>query len=125
MTRRFCPALVAFLALASAGACAAQGWPAADCTALLASGHPRPAWGSKDKLGQDALLMLINYQLAVAACQKDEELKLLRQMAAAGKAKAPEPKAPEPKPAAEPKAPAEPGAAERPAFPRLETDPKP
>lgn len=56
----------------------AQGWPGADCSNLLASGHPRPAWGSKEKVTQEGLLMMINYQMAVSACQQDEVIKLLK-----------------------------------------------
>jgi hypothetical protein len=71
-----CICVAALCALASPAR--AQGWPTADCQALLQSGFPKPLWGSSEKLGQDALLMMINYQLAVSLCQQDELLKIQR-----------------------------------------------
>lgn len=56
----------------------AQGWTTADCAAILAAGHPRPVWGTSEKITQEGLLMMINYQLAYGACQQDEVLKALR-----------------------------------------------
>lgn len=57
----------------------AQGWPVADCAAILIAGHPKPAWGSKEKITQEGLLLMINYQMTISACQQDELIKALRQ----------------------------------------------
>jgi hypothetical protein len=64
------------IAISSDGA---RAWPVADCSAILLAGHPKPAWGSNEKLTQEGLLLMINYQMAISACQQDEVIKLLRQ----------------------------------------------
>lgn len=71
-------AIGALLLVASPWA-AAQSWAIADCSALLQTGSPRPVWGSKERASQEALLTLINYQMAISICQQDELIRIQKE----------------------------------------------
>ncbi len=56
-------------------------WPAADCLKLQSLGAPAPAWqlSTAPAPSQDALLMLINYQMALSLCQQQEQHKMQKE----------------------------------------------
>ena len=67
------------LLLAACSSAFAQSWATVDCQTLLQTGYPRPVWGSKERPSQEALLTLINYQLAISICQQDELIRLQKE----------------------------------------------
>ena len=56
-------------------------WPRANCTQLLSIGSPSPAWISSGNTPPkaEALLTLINYQMALSLCQQEQLLQQLQE----------------------------------------------
>lgn len=78
--------LAAAAALALPSLAMAQGAAKADCARLTALGAPQPVWlaGAKSAPGEEALLTLLNYQMALSLCHQEEIIRLLKSQTEAG-----------------------------------------